>query len=65
MLNIKSKGNRINSVALGIYFGIPLEKACFLWYNIYTHPPLAQLDRVSDSDSEGRRFESCRAGQSS
>ena len=26
-------------------------------------PPLAQLDRVSDSDSEGHRFESCRAGQ--
>lgn len=25
-------------------------------------PPLAQLDRVSDSDSEGHRFESCRAG---
>ena len=25
-------------------------------------PPLAQLDRVSDSDSEGDRFESCRAG---
>ena len=23
--------------------------------------PVAQLDRVSDSDSEGRRFESCRA----
>ena len=25
--------------------------------------PVAQLDRVSDSDSEGRRFESCRAYQ--
>lgn len=23
--------------------------------------PVAQLDRVSDSDSEGRRFDSCRA----
>ena len=26
-----------------------------------THAPVAQLDRVSDSDSEGHRFESCRA----
>ena len=25
--------------------------------------PVAQLDRVSDSDSEGRKFESCRAYQ--
>ena len=25
--------------------------------------PVAQLDRVSDSDSEGRRFEPCRAYQ--
>ena len=26
-------------------------------------PPLAQLDRVPDSDSVGRRFKSCRVGQ--
>ena len=26
-----------------------------------SHAPVAQLDRVSDSDSEGHRFESCRA----
>ena len=25
--------------------------------------PVAQLDRASDSDSEGRRFDSCRAHQ--
>ena len=25
--------------------------------------PVAQLDSASDSDSEGRRFESCRVGQ--
>ena len=25
-----------------------------------THAPVAQLDRVSDSDSEGHRFDSCR-----
>ena len=25
--------------------------------------PVAQLDRASDSDSEGRRFKSCRVGQ--
>ena len=25
--------------------------------------PVAQLDRASDSDSEGRKFESCRAYQ--
>ncbi len=29
------------------------------------HPPLAQLDRVPDSDSVGREFESPRAGQKS
>lgn len=28
-----------------------------------TKPPLAQLDRASDSDSEGYRFEPRRAGQ--
>ena len=27
------------------------------------HLPVAQLDSASDSDSEGRRFESCRVGQ--
>ena len=27
---------------------------------ISTHAPVAQLDRVSDSDSEGHRFDSCR-----
>ena len=30
---------------------------------IITHLPVAQLDSASDSDSEGRRFESFRAGQ--
>ncbi len=30
---------------------------------IHRYPPLAQLDRVPDSDSVGRRFESCKAGQ--
>ena len=29
----------------------------------YVHAPVAQLDRVSDSDSEGRWFESSRAYQ--
>ena len=29
--------------------------------NTVKYVPVAQLDRVSDSDSEGRRFESCRA----
>ncbi len=28
-----------------------------------TYAPVAQLDRVSDSDSEGRKFESCRVYQ--
>ena len=33
-------------------------------YNfIVFYLPVAQLDSASDSDSEGRRFESCRAGQ--
>ena len=30
---------------------------------IHTYLPVAQLDSASDSDSEGRRFKSCRAGQ--
>ena len=33
-----------------------------MYYNSI-NAPVAQLDRVSDSDSEGRRFESCRAYQ--
>ncbi len=41
-----------NRFTFGIEYGI-----------IFKYPPLAQLDRVSDSDSEGHRFESCRAGQ--
>ena len=38
-----------------------------LWYNSAVgkikYLPVAQLDSASDSDSEGRRFESFRAGQ--
>ncbi len=37
-----------------------------LWYNskvFISHLPVAQLDSASDSDSEGRRFESFRVGQ--
>ena len=30
------------------------------WSKIITLAPVAQLDRVSDSDSEGHRFDSCR-----
>ncbi len=31
-------------------------------YNhLCSHAPVAQLDRASDSDSEGHRFDSCRA----
>lgn len=32
-----------------------------IYYNYNVHVPVAQLDRVSDSDSEGRAFESHRA----
>ena len=35
---------------------------CF-WYNSKGYAPVAQMDRVSDSDSEGRWFESSRAYQ--
>ena len=40
-----------------------LYKNVSLWYNTFTYLPVAQLDSASDSDSEGRRFESFRAGQ--
>ena len=30
---------------------------------LFVHPPVAKLDIASDSDSEGRGFESLRAGQ--
>lgn len=35
-----------------------------MWYHspVVGHPPLAQLDRASDSDSEGWEFEPLRAG---
>ncbi len=42
----------------------PLYKSRTMRYNIVreaSRAPVAQLDRVSDSDSEGRKFESCRA----
>ena len=35
---------------------VSVWNAILLW----SHVPVAQLDRVSDSDSEGHRFESCR-----
>ncbi len=37
------------------------REAFSLFFNLYV--PVAQLDRVSDSDSEGRAFESHRAYQ--
>ena len=42
------------------FSGLLFEKTV-LQYNAYL--PVAQLDSASDSDSEGRRFESCRVGQ--
>lgn len=38
------------------------SEKCDIIISAMCFPPLAQLDRVSDSDSEGHRFESCRAG---
>ena len=32
-------------------------------YPLYIYPPVAKLDIAADSDSEGRGFESLRAGQ--
>ena len=32
-------------------------------FPIYIYPPVAKLDIAADSDSEGRGFESLRAGQ--
>ena len=43
---------------------IPLTHAIiFKLFERAAHAPVAQLDRVSDSDSEGRAFESRRAHQ--
>ena len=40
------------------------EKRCAILHkHLNKHLPVAQLDSASDSDSEGRRFESCRVGQ--
>lgn len=33
---------------------------CYANWAVMAYAPVAQLDRVSDSDSEGHRFESCR-----
>ena len=39
-----------------------LTRKVSLWYNTFDAcAPVAQLDRASDSDSEGHRFDSCRA----
>ena len=39
------------------------EKRCAILHkHLNKHLPVAQLDSASDSDSEGRRFESCRVG---
>ena len=34
-----------------------------IMFPIYIYPPVAKLDIAADSDSEGRGFESLRAGQ--
>ena len=38
-----------------------LDKQSYSYYTKRCLAPVAQLDRVSDFESEGRRFESCRA----
>ena len=46
------------------FFDFSVEIPKELWYNIQgSFLPVAQLDSASDSDSEGRRFKSFRAGQ--
>ena len=48
------------------FFGKGVAFSAGLWYNITVRTeylPVAQLDSASDSDSEGRRFESFRVGQ--
>ncbi len=68
------KGQKIKAAAdpFSMSLGGKNEKNAFngllfrfsvLQYNAYL--PVAQLDSASDSDSEGRRFESCRVGQKS
>ena len=55
----------------GATFVETLDISAVLHYNDFrarghpsrTHAPVAQLDRVSDSDSEGHRFDSCRVYQ--
>ena len=42
---------------------LTVDNQRFKWYNNLTNLPVAQLDSASDSDSEGRRFESYRVGQ--
>ena len=42
----------------GIIAGVPQERE-----RKRAYLPVAQLDRATDSDSVGRRFESCRVGQ--
>ena len=38
-------------------------KNCAIIAKLTTNPPVAKLDIAADSDSEGRGFESLRAGQ--
>ena len=47
-----------------IKYALLFEKRVFMGYNILVgRAPVAQLDRASDSDSEGQRFESARVYQ--
>lgn len=43
---------KVQPMQVALFLNISKIKVCVL---------VAQLDRVSDSDSEGRRFEPCRA----
>ena len=65
---VRRPAPRAPTLAEGATFVETLDISAVLHYNDFrarehpsrTHAPVAQLDRVSDSDSEGHRFDSCR-----
>ena len=66
MLNRKPDTKLSQFLQIGLYFyNFPCYNTgcCAGIILCAWHLPVAQLDRATDSDSVGRRFESCQAGQ--
>jgi hypothetical protein len=60
---IAGKVKRRSKLSLTINVNVKLDFLGNIGYNIHCYALVAQLDRVVDFESNGRRFDSCQAHQ--